>query len=428
MSFEYDKPLEAREIRLLEVVEGHDKDPLQVRLSTHEFEAAEFDALSYVWGDPSSKIEIHCNDLSFAVTDNLHAALLERRRRHITSPLWVDALCINQCDVDERTRQVRMMKNIYSRAKTVIIWLGPDVPHDDKGIDLARRIYEECHGSSFNIDNVRPGIRVDDFGFFRKGVSNPFVSFCIREPSWKSLIDMLSVVWFTRVWVIQELLVAKQSLMWRGKLNLDPKFILFAALLVDTNADFNTVFNYSLVSTACYNGSIVTTTCPAVDIATLYFRYRKTGPQSFWDTLCLCRNMQASDLRDRYFAIVGISTGLQYELVDYNKTLSEVHAQVGYISLSGRSDLGLNCRGLDLLAFGHYRDHASPVFGGLSWVPGLISTDRFDVTIAEAYPTADLCRIRSDYCAARPGIEFGFIMDTEQAQAITAAYPIPFVR
>lgn len=424
MSYTYSERLGDREIRLLELVESHDNDSLLVHLGVYKMDVIEFEALSYVWGDPSRTVEIHCNGLPFQITDNLHAALLERRRRNITSLMWVDALCINQDDTEERTRQVRMMKEIYSKAQRVVIWLGREVDHDEKGIELAERIYNDCDGASFDVDKVQLDVRVEDFNYHEQGFPTPFVHpSTARDPGWRSLFDMLELPWFTRVWVLQELLVAKKSIMWRGGLDLNPRSILFVAVLVDTKRSLWIDFSRHTL-----NG-----TCPARNVATLYFQFQKKGPQPFWDTLRLCRNMEASDRRDRYFALVGLSTGLEYEIVDYSKTFGEIHAQVGYICLCGLPERGLQSTGLDLLAFGHYRYHMTAEFGVASWVPGLISGNRFDATLADAYTTAELCRTKRGYAAAKAGVDFSFITEdghvskTGQMRARPNAYPVPFV-
>jgi hypothetical protein len=419
MSFIYGEHLGDREVRLLEVVEGHGEDPLHVKLSGYRLDAVEFEALSYVWGDAKVKLEIHCNGRPFGITENLHAVLLESRRRGITSLLWVDALCINQADTEERTRQVRMMTEIYSKAQRVIVWLGNNVWHDDQGVELAERIFSLCDGAAFDIDNVSLGVRVEDLDYEGKELQRPYNP---RSPfwnlGWQSLFDMMGLAWFTRVWVIQELLVAKRSVMWRGKYHFDPEAILFSAVLVNPKRDL----------WASYIWYTDIGNCVAFNVAKLYFQYKKRGAQPYWDTLCQCGLLQASDLRDKYFAPIGISSGLQYGLVDYSKSLGEVHAQVGYICLSGLAERGMPSSGLDLLAHGHYRDHLSLEYGMASWVPGLISADGFNRTIAEAYPTAALCCTKKGYTAVTPGIEFRFLIETEEIQAMqTIAYPAPLV-
>lgn len=171
--------------------------------------------------------------------------------------------------------------------------------------------------------------------------------------------------------------------MWRGKFRFDPEAILFSAVLVNTKRDL----------WASYNWYTDIGNCVAFNVAKLYFQYKKRGAQPYWDTLCQCGSMQASDLRIKYFALIGISSGLQYELVDYSKSLGGGHAQVGYICLSGLAERGMPSSGLDLLTHGHYRDHLSLEYGIASWVPGLIS--RTDST--EQSPK----RTRQRHCAVR---------------------------
>lgn len=62
---------------------------------------------------------------SFEVSKSLHSALRRLRQRNIPIPVWVDAICVNQADTLERTRQVSMMSSIYQMAEVVWVWLGP---------------------------------------------------------------------------------------------------------------------------------------------------------------------------------------------------------------------------------------------------------------------------------------------------------------
>jgi len=98
-----------------------------------------YKALSYAWvnemvEESNRKQErIICNNKPVWISDNLHAAL--KTFRHPTSilTLWVDFLCINQQDVEERNRQVGKMRSIYSNCEEVLIWLGPNVVGDHVG-------------------------------------------------------------------------------------------------------------------------------------------------------------------------------------------------------------------------------------------------------------------------------------------------------
>lgn len=83
-----------------------------------------YEALSYAWGDLPATKTITIDQTDYYIRDNLFAALkalqLRSRRRH----LWVDAVCINQEDFDERNGQVALMSQIYAKADEVIVWLG----------------------------------------------------------------------------------------------------------------------------------------------------------------------------------------------------------------------------------------------------------------------------------------------------------------
>jgi len=84
--------------------------------------------LSYVWGDASQKVPILVDGRSFGVTFNLHAALVRLRAWAGDNPenlsayyFWADAICSHQDDINEKSRQVTRMKNIYHR---VACWHG----------------------------------------------------------------------------------------------------------------------------------------------------------------------------------------------------------------------------------------------------------------------------------------------------------------
>ncbi|KAI1130482.1 heterokaryon incompatibility protein-domain-containing protein [Nemania abortiva] len=95
-----------------------------------------FRAVSYVWGDEFETEQILLDGEPFSVSRNLHE-LLHQLREQPESPVkigypddyfWVDAICLNQKDFEEKSRQVPRMMDIYNAALRVIIWLGPNKP------------------------------------------------------------------------------------------------------------------------------------------------------------------------------------------------------------------------------------------------------------------------------------------------------------
>lgn len=130
-AFSY-KPLAASEIRLLHLQPGKYCDTIACVLSHHSLDEPKYDALSYVWGDPSVRFDILINGYPFTVGRNLYYALKYLRSEEIEIVLWADAICINQNDTDEKNTQVPMMADIYRTAHNVRCWVGRSFEDDDR--------------------------------------------------------------------------------------------------------------------------------------------------------------------------------------------------------------------------------------------------------------------------------------------------------
>jgi Heterokaryon incompatibility protein (HET) len=102
-----------------------------------------FSALSYTWGSSSSSHHIiTCNGCAIRVTANLYDALQQIRKQHGPLQIWVDAICINQNDEKEKSEQILLMNQIYSRAQTVYVWLGNGTLESDVAMDSLREAWE----------------------------------------------------------------------------------------------------------------------------------------------------------------------------------------------------------------------------------------------------------------------------------------------
>jgi hypothetical protein len=116
-----------------------------------------YTALSYTWGDPgwttskelpssaSNTIDsprnfILCSGKSLQVTKNLFDLLIQLRERGFRDAIWIDAICINQADVNERDSQVSIMGRIYNMAENVLVWLGRGTEGTEETLQLVQRI------------------------------------------------------------------------------------------------------------------------------------------------------------------------------------------------------------------------------------------------------------------------------------------------
>jgi len=150
-----------------------------------------YEAVSYAWGNPrvTDTIYLH-NDhseatLSLAIASNCAQAL--RRLRHVDEErlLWIDAICINQADVVERSAQVRMMHRIYKTASRVLVYLGESSFDSDIAISI---LEDDANGNS------------------------QFVTNSLDENETLALKSFFNRQWFNRVWVLQEVAWSKSTL------------------------------------------------------------------------------------------------------------------------------------------------------------------------------------------------------------------------
>ncbi|KAH8689780.1 HET-domain-containing protein, partial [Phaeosphaeriaceae sp. PMI808] len=140
MAYQYNK-LEPQvgSIRLITIQPSSGRTaPVYCTIAHAGLESAQYSALSYTWGSPENKQDISLNGKPFQVTQNLFSALKDLR--HATEPLtlWIDAICINQEDIDERTQQVKEMTSIYRKVTRVYVWMGEAIENLDAAISDLR--------------------------------------------------------------------------------------------------------------------------------------------------------------------------------------------------------------------------------------------------------------------------------------------------
>jgi hypothetical protein len=196
--------------RLLELQFGNSDEPITVFLLDARLnDAPSYEALSYVWGDASDVTPIQIADSSapgcpkadMFVTVNCHAALKRLRKVHENRLLWVDAICINQSLIPERNHQLTLMARIYHCASRVIVYLGESANDSDSAIDWIREIDEPAEQPWLLKDSSRP-----------------------LPPTDKSALQLLfQRPWFNRMWVLQEISLAKTAIVICGGQEVDWK-------------------------------------------------------------------------------------------------------------------------------------------------------------------------------------------------------------
>ncbi|KAH7134683.1 heterokaryon incompatibility protein-domain-containing protein [Dactylonectria estremocensis] len=167
----------------------------------------EYDAISYVWGNSESLIDVEISGHTVGVTKNLHSLLQRLRLADRTRPLWIDQLCINQWDLKEKAQQVRLMRQIYSKCQTCQIWMG----EFNQGIPQADA--EEA------VEILKYMAAVFEAGGKEEGIALPssFESDESFKGPLKALesLGMHTTPWWSRVWTVQEaVLPPQQTILW----------------------------------------------------------------------------------------------------------------------------------------------------------------------------------------------------------------------
>ncbi|QYT03035.1 HET domain-containing protein [Trichoderma simmonsii] len=303
-----------------------------------------YQALSYVWGRPRrNPPEILVNGYKIKVTANLETALKYLRDHEERVTLWIDALCIDQSNTEERSSQVAQMREIYSNASEVIIFLG-------NGLD-----YSKQHSKSpgdlrpfkrFEVGTVDASAAID--AWKASPLKTPIQAYeifsfltavaqCLRcSDLFKFLADFppdhltqlsealrrtLLVSWWDRIWVVQEAVVAKQLTVRYGNVEISWGLLAeVATLLHDWESSYTGHPSY--IPTSDLKVFKLFSRVSNLD----HFRENWRRSQGI-DLLSLMRHFghrKASDDRDRVYALLGLCNQTTAIRPDYWLDVKEV--------------------------------------------------------------------------------------------------------
>jgi len=159
-------------IRLLRLIPNKNETAIiKCQLFNYSLEpdSHQYDALSYVWGNPNETLPLFIDEHVLHITVNLHAALLRLRDHSLERIIWVDAVCIDQANKEEKEHQIQSMVRIYGQANRVIVWLGKAENDSNRALESIRSVAED---ESVNVSN-----------------------------SQKAVLALLRRPWFKRIWV-----------------------------------------------------------------------------------------------------------------------------------------------------------------------------------------------------------------------------------
>lgn len=268
-----------------------------------------YEAVSYAWGSPnfSSSIKIGTSGAdTLAVTQNLADALRYLRYKDKPRVLWIDAVCVNQQELDERGHQVKRMGDVYRLAERVVVWLGPE----GKASTYALSTLEEL-GSNVEVDwrlfTMEPASKRCESHWSDLKKALPY-----GRKELVAINDLFHRPWFERLWVWQEIKLANKHA------------ILTCGL--------------DVISWQCFRQAVYClfhkNVSQYISYAQLEQVYQICGDASIYDLVGLTHqteNCKCYDPKDRVYALLGILNRGRWSIdiePDYTKTTCQAYLDV----------------------------------------------------------------------------------------------------
>ncbi|OAK99620.1 hypothetical protein IQ06DRAFT_294906 [Phaeosphaeriaceae sp. SRC1lsM3a] len=346
------QPLQVRQIRLVQFLEAGN-GTISGKMETFDLEdesRPQYRALSYVWSLHGKRIDqtsfedglaILLQNQQIPVMKSLHTffdALKAKDDLKSGTWWWIDYICINQGDNEEKGHQVRLMRLIYELAVETVVWLGDRSDDSDCAMDFIEFLHELLQENP------------TDHELQKYLGDNP-------EPEkWTALQNLLLRRWWTRVWTVQEYALAKNVSFWCGQ-KIVPRIAVSNALFVVDRgraSGFDDTDNFYV----SWNRRRVQLLYESKQLRPEIFG---SFPMSLPALAAYSSNNQATDDRDRLYGLCGLSTDTDMLEIDYELSVDET-----YLGFTQRF---IEKHGsLDIICFAqHY--HATSGCSLPSWVP-----------------------------------------------------------
>lgn len=339
------QPLDPGQIRILHLLPGQDGDALVGQLNVAKLQdSPTFEALSYVWGSNDKILTLDISGLGqLKITASLDSALTRIRHADLPRMLWVDAVCINQDDLAEKEEQVPLMAAIYSSASRVVADLGPASEGSDAGLRLLERYWRKaiCSGSDQVIYGrwLTPHEVALIMDLSPDSVDMSWADHELPDPDsdeWHAVAALVHRPWFTRLWIVQEFVLASDVVFYCGRTTVDWRTTFALCFDFGIDSPFTTISyrrddeegegsgdevplqhdtRLEMYYLMCHHRALrLLRQTPQgrelVDSVSLSRYVEKMGRARLLDLLHAYRSFSCALDRDRYFALLGLASDL----------------------------------------------------------------------------------------------------------------------
>jgi hypothetical protein len=304
-----------KEIRLIKLRPGTISDLVSCELFKVSLEDGPvYEALSYVWGDPKITSTISVNGIEVQATTNLEAALRHLRLQDGQRTIWVDAICINQSNIEERNTQVGMMRDIYALATSVEIWLGGRSEESDRALDLIQILsrlqhIHEFSSSAIDPDEISTGDHILDEDFFKP------LDMLIQNPLWQ------------RIWIVQEVALSRKAFLRYGQRILSWDTFAMASAWANWHEFCCARYKYTSLEALANVYALRSIAFPHALFQTTRDELAEMGGSAFPWILNTTRKLKATDDRDKVYGVLGLASSALID-VDYKLTVTDLYQKV----------------------------------------------------------------------------------------------------
>ncbi|KAL8740304.1 MAG: hypothetical protein Q9190_006979 [Brigantiaea leucoxantha] len=279
-------------------------------------EELKYEAVSYTWGKRPFNGLLDISSGSIQVPDNLANALRELTPRHGLRYLWADAVCIDQTNVTEKNLQVAMMGEIFERAQRVLIWLGLGDEHTSHVFDLFRTLSSRADDYGVNMDLIDSTTNLWDGAPTLDHRQKHLLDNLAVDHDFRGIVDFYSNAWFERLWVVQEIALARDLEIHCGSYSIGWRQFMVAALL-----------QYWAIRGATFsNWEIPPGLTKAVRVFTARWRHRKTQDIGLVTHMAPLRQKECLLDLDRIYALLHLRGPRDPQIYpDYTQSVRQVY-------------------------------------------------------------------------------------------------------
>ncbi|KAI0111199.1 heterokaryon incompatibility protein-domain-containing protein [Nemania sp. FL0031] len=367
-AYKYTAIVAPRTIRLMHLQPGTETDPIHLSLVTTTLDSApDFEAISYCWGNAQDERLVTCNDAALSITSSLFAGLAYFRHADRPRILWADAICINQADAAEKSGQVQLMPHIYSRSTRTLVWLGvADDPTFGAISPSVNTLIREALDllPEFDPENAAEmaakvqALYRDSRQLRDEGKPN------LIDHDWEPLVALVTRPWFLRKWVVQEVVLAKEVVLYAGGGvevswdNLAKLAFSIEGMGIPTLLIFET-------KRAILRPAMQPLHCVSNILMVQIFRHSGTLVDGVVNTI----DFNCTDPRDHVYSLLSLGAVGPTILPDYNEPTSEVFRRFAITMLVEGQSLKLLSLAPDRAGFN--REDTGRLEGLPSWAPDL---------------------------------------------------------